>query len=67
MIAAAICLTVTTMFSGCKDDGIDSPQKAIITGAQFNECPETTVILTASTVDNNSMRSSSVCHFHLYG
>ena len=51
VIAIAICITVTTMFSGCKDDDMDPPQKPIIIGALSNECPEITTKLTASAVD----------------
>ena len=49
--AIVICLTATIMFSGCKNDEIDPPQKAIIIGALSNECPETTATLTAIAVD----------------
>ena len=51
MIAIAICFAVTTMFSGCKDDDLDPPQKPTIIGSLSNECPEMTTKLTASAAD----------------
>ena len=48
VIAIAICMTLTTVYSGCTLEEAELPEKPTITGAIINTNPETTVTLTAS-------------------
>ncbi len=50
VIVFATCLALTTVFSGCKPDEADLPQKPIIKGATSNTCSEATVTLSTSSI-----------------